>query len=305
MLSVSPPCCLFPPCGSCSLGEAARSGGKGHLRPPPASWFGLKVAGFSERPFFRAGALSWLRRRKEGAGGRKEKHEGRLDEGNGAGERDGGCGSPSAEPRTSRPDFAAPASPCPSTVGSGFWEMSTARSGEALGVAAVPESCCLGEKWWLQAASRHRHGCPAFPTGLRFLFYSLRSLQEAFLAALLLRPPVGYWGITPRGTQTSIKWFVCQPLTAGLCAPALRPWDPRGGTGKTLREPRVPHLHLNTSHEETPRPESPGEEEPGAGFGEVRAAQSSPGSRGEAAPWVGSRSLGKALEEKLKKNTNA
>lgn len=115
-------------------------------------------------------------------------------------------------------------------------------------------------------------------------------------------------GLLGDNTQghTDLNKVVCVPTPyRGAPRPCTAPVGPRGGTGKTLREPRVPHLHLNTSHEDTPRPESPREEEPGAGFGEVRAAQSSPGSRGEAAPWVGSRSLGKALEEKPKKNTNA
>lgn len=170
VLSVSPPCCLFPPCGSCSLGEAVRSGRKGLLRPPPASWFGLKAAGFSERLFLRAGALSWLRRRKEGAGGRKEKHEGRLDEGNGAGERDGGCGSPSAEPRTSRPDFAAPASPCPSTVGSGFWEMSTARSGEARGWQQSRKAAVWGRSGGFRLPRATGTAVLASPQGSDFYF---------------------------------------------------------------------------------------------------------------------------------------
>lgn len=184
VLFVSPPCRLFPPCGSCSLGEASRSGGKGQLRPPPASWFRLKVAGFSERLVLRAGALSWLRRRKEGPRGRKEKHEGRLDEGNGAGERDGDCGSPTW-PRCQRPrcrpglTLQLQLPPLQAPGGRVFGKRALLAPGKP-GGGSSPGKLLPGEKWWLQAASHHRHGHPAFPTGLGFYFILCECCRRLF-----------------------------------------------------------------------------------------------------------------------------
>lgn len=123
------------------------------------------------------------------------------------------------------------------------------------GVAAVPESCCLGRSGGCRLPRATGTATLPSPQGLDFILFAV-SAAGGFSGSAPAASTCGLLGDNTQGhtdPAASIK-VVCVPPTPyrGALRPRTAPVGPRGGTGKTLREPRVPACTLTPATRKPP-----------------------------------------------------